>query len=72
MGDWKGVIQPLGSQSVELYDLRTDLGETTDVAAKHPEVVKQILAIARQAHVPSPLWKVPKAGGRAKVRPRDL
>ena len=72
MGDWKGVIQPLGSQSVELYDLRTDLGETTDVAAKHPKVVKQILAIARQAHVPSPLWKVPKAGGRAKVRPRDL
>ncbi|HEX4071275.1 MAG TPA: sulfatase-like hydrolase/transferase, partial [Planctomycetaceae bacterium] len=72
MGDWKGVIQPMGSNSVELYDMRTDLGETSDVAGKHPKVVKQILAIARQAHVPSPLWKVPKAGGRAKVRPRDL
>jgi arylsulfatase A-like enzyme len=71
-GDWKGVIRPLGSKNVELYDLRTDVGETKDVASRHPEIVKQILTIARQAHVPSPLWQVPKATGSAKVRRRDL
>jgi arylsulfatase A-like enzyme len=72
VGPWKGVILPLGSQTVELYDLRTDLGETTDVASRHPDVVKQILAIAREAHVPSPLWQVPKAGGSSRVRRRNL
>jgi len=71
-GDWKGVIRPLGSKNVELYDLRTDVGETTDVASRHSEIVKQILTIAREAHVPSPLWQVPKAAGSAKARRRDL
>ena len=32
-----------------LYDLETDLGETTDVAADHPEVVKQLLKVAEHA-----------------------
>jgi arylsulfatase A-like enzyme len=56
MGDWKGVIQPLGSGHVELYNLATDLGETTDVSAAHPEIVEKIVSIARKAHSPSQLW----------------
>jgi arylsulfatase len=32
-----------------LYDLEIDVGEQTDVAAKHPQVVKQLLALANQA-----------------------
>jgi arylsulfatase A-like enzyme len=68
IGDWKGVIMPLGSQNVELYNLRTDLGETTNVASQHPDVVQQILAIAREAHVPSPLWPVSDSPRAAKVR----
>jgi arylsulfatase A-like enzyme len=71
-GDWKGVIRPLGSKSVELYELRTDPGETTDVASRHPNVVKQILALAREAHVPSPLWKVPKSANATSNRSVDL
>lgn len=63
VGRWKGVIRPLGSQLVELFDLEKDLGETTNVAASHPQIVKQILAIAREAHVPSPRWRVPRAAG---------
>ena len=31
---------------LELYNLKTDRGETTDVAAKHPEIVKQMQALA--------------------------
>jgi arylsulfatase A-like enzyme len=70
LGNWKGVIRPLGSQSVELYDLRTDLSETTNVAHQHPDVVKKILELAAEAHVPSPLWHVSKASKTAKVEPR--
>lgn len=32
-----------------LYDLKADLGETTDVAAQNPEVVQRLLALAEQA-----------------------
>ncbi|MDA0329378.1 MAG: arylsulfatase [Gemmatimonadetes bacterium] len=45
MGDWKGVR--LGGHddpdaSIELYDLRLDIAETTDVSADHPDVVARI------------------------------
>jgi arylsulfatase A len=33
----------------ELYDLANDRGETTDVAAQHPEVVSNLLAIAERS-----------------------
>jgi len=33
----------------ELYDLRNDVGETSDVAAKHPEIVQRLLDVAEQA-----------------------
>ena len=32
-----------------LYNLKDDLGETTDVADKHPDVVKQLAALAEKA-----------------------
>lgn len=32
-----------------LYDLRNDIGETTDVSAEHPEVVAKIRSLAEQA-----------------------
>jgi len=33
----------------ELFDLENDIGETTDVAAGHPDVVRRLLAIAEKA-----------------------
>jgi len=41
MGDWK-----LHLMSGELYHLRKDIGETTDVAAEHPDVVAELRARA--------------------------
>ena len=39
--DWKAVrLAP--DQDLELYDLATDLGETEDIAARHPKVVAAI------------------------------
>jgi arylsulfatase len=34
---------------LELYDLTTDIGETTDVSARHPEIVQRLLAHAESA-----------------------
>jgi arylsulfatase A-like enzyme len=35
--------------SLELYDLSVDPGESTDIAAKHPDVVERLRKLARQA-----------------------
>ena len=39
-GDWKAV-QTASAKSIELYNLKTDPAETNNVAAKHPEILKQ-------------------------------
>jgi arylsulfatase A-like enzyme len=57
MGDWKGVCKPFWG-ALELYDLKEDPGETRDVAPQHPEVTAKIRAAMKEAHVPSPLWKI--------------
>lgn len=36
-------------EKAELYNLDRDIGETTDVAAKHPEIVERLNALAEQA-----------------------
>ena len=41
----KNILQP------ELYDLANDLGETTDVARRHPDIVNRLLALAERARV---------------------
>jgi arylsulfatase A-like enzyme len=41
LGDWK-LIEWLENDSVELFNLATDLSEKDDVAAQHPETVRQL------------------------------
>lgn len=53
MGRWKADQYGLGSP-FQLYDLQTDIGETRDVAAEHPEVLAKMEAIARAEHVDNP------------------
>lgn len=55
MGDWKGLRRNLhrGNTQLELYNLRADIGETKDLAAKHPDIVKRIEAIMAAQHRPS-------------------
>ncbi len=45
-GDWKLVC--LGEGKRELYNLRTDVGETEDVAAREPLVVERLLALMHE------------------------
>ena len=48
MGDWKAVrLQP--GAPLELYDLRRDAAETTDVSAAHPDIVARIESYLKTA-----------------------
>ncbi|MGH9844561.1 MAG: arylsulfatase [Blastocatellia bacterium] len=58
MGDWKAIREPMFTGTVRLYDLRRDIGESNDVAAANPELVKRAAALMDQAHVADPKWKV--------------
>jgi len=57
MGSWKAVRKGTAG-AVELYDLRTDIGETRDVAARHPALVRRAEEVMRREHVESEDWPV--------------
>lgn len=60
LGDWKGVRQKCNRDPdgpIELYNLKTDLGEQRNVAAEHPEIVERIEQIMRREHSPSALFR---------------
>jgi len=53
--NWKGVkLAP--DTRWELYDLSTDVGETTDIAGSYPDIVATIAELAVQNHAVSPHW----------------
>lgn len=56
MGRFKGVRTGLEEDPrapIELYDLKSDPGETDDVAGTHPDIVEQIAGILANAREPS-------------------
>lgn len=55
-GKWKAIRQPMITGKMKLYNLESDLAETTDIAAEHPDVVKRLAAYLDQAHTPHPNW----------------
>ncbi len=62
MGDWKGVRQNVAKDPegpIELYDLKTDIGEQHNVAGRHPEIVTKIENIMKSARTPSENWPLP-------------
>ncbi|MFP4058751.1 MAG: sulfatase/phosphatase domain-containing protein, partial [Candidatus Brocadiia bacterium] len=53
-GKWKAVRlntrkKPQGP--VELYDLEADIGETTDLADKHPDIARALAKLMDEAHI---------------------
>jgi len=60
-GDWKGVRRRLkrGDDTIMLFNLKADPGETTNVADQHPEVVARVAAIMTEAHEPSDVFPLP-------------
>ena len=69
MGDWKAVRLKLGAP-LELYNLKTDIGEKDNVAASNPEVVAKIEAFLKTARTDSEQWpiKPAKAAGAGKQK----
>ncbi len=57
-GDWKGIRTVKNGNRMELYNLTKDIGETTDVAAGHPEIVSRIAAIMKKAVTSNPRYEV--------------
>ena len=56
MGDWKALrfkVRDNPDAPIALYNLKTDIGETKNIADQHPDVVKRIAPLFREAHTPS-------------------
>jgi arylsulfatase A-like enzyme len=54
-GKWKAVKR---KNKLELYDLNADIAENNNIAAAHPDVVKQIEDYLLTARTASPFWPV--------------
>jgi arylsulfatase A-like enzyme len=68
LGDWKAVRTRPGGQW-ELYNLKADPKETSNVTAKHPEVMQRIQAIAAAEHTPERKYDAaPKESAALYVR----
>lgn len=81
-GNWKAVqldINKKGDDAhIELYDMRTDIGETKDVSADNPELIESARKAFKQSHTPSEFWKFgpkpgknKKANGKAKEKSNE-
>ena len=67
MGTWKTVKGRRGSW--QLHDLSSDIGETKDLAAARPQIVKRIDRLASKAYVkPRPIVGSMRTGIRDYVR----
>ena len=54
MGEWKLIRQPVNGQThTELYHLPSDLHEDRNVAAEHPERVKEMMLVMENARTHS-------------------
>ena len=54
-GDWKLIVV---KGIPRLYNLATDLHEDKDIAAEHPEIVRELFDIIRKEHTDNPMFKV--------------
>ena len=67
-GDWKA-IRPRANSEWELYNLKTDAKESTNVAGRHADVLEKIRAIAAAEHTPERKYDAaPKESAATFVR----
>lgn len=59
MGPWKAVQQPFHTP-VRLYNLKADIGEDHDLAAKHPDLLAKLTKMMDGAYRPSQRWQFPQ------------
>jgi arylsulfatase A-like enzyme len=70
MGDWKAVRLALG-EPLQLFNLKDDLEEKTDVAAQHPDVVAKMEGYLKTARTESMHWPLREAQAEKQSRDRE-
>jgi len=68
-GNWK-VIRPAAGKALELYDLSVDAGEQLNVAARHPEIIRDFETFLRTARTRSLHWPITMPGQTAATNRR--
>ena len=53
--NYYGYVKDTGSNEIELYDLKSDIGEKRNLAKQHPDVVEDLLKLARAFKWPDKL-----------------
>ena len=61
-GNWKAIQNEMHTKEhlpIELYDLSKDIGETSNLAAENPKIIKQVEEMFAESHIPSEhfAWK---------------
>ncbi len=57
MGDWKGIYFHRKGR-IELFNLKEDPDETTDLSSERPDLVRVMEKVMSEADVPHPDWKI--------------
>lgn len=60
MGDWKAVKRNKNGNKLELYNLKKDINEQTDVAASNPDQVRKMEEVLLKAHTKSEIFPLKK------------
>lgn len=69
--NWKAVRMPSYTGKTQLYDLSEDLGEATDIASQHPDLVRKLEAMMDEAHADHPNWKPRGKASQNQPKPGD-
>ena len=67
-GRWKAIRLKTLTAPVQLFDLRNDLAEKTDVAAQHPAIVARAKEIFTTDRADNEFWKLADGGPAAKQK----
>lgn len=56
-GEWKAIRMPWQTGPTQLFNLSNDIGEQSNVADQHPEIVSRMEAMMAEAHEDHPNWQ---------------
>ena len=63
-GRWKGIRKPKEG-TFELYDLKADVGEETNLASEKPELVAKLSALMDESTQPNEYWDIRSSAAKA-------